>query len=95
MIDSVKMACRKSTNAFDNEFKELIAEAKKDLESAGIVKYNEETDPLIRKAIKLYCRLNFGQPDDYEKLKLAYDELKAQLQMTDGYTDWSGEDGQV
>lgn len=91
MLNSVKMACRKSTDAFDSEFLELVDEAKKDLESIGI-KVNED-DPLIKKAIKLYCRINFGQPDDYEKLKLAYNELKAQLQMTDGYTDWGGEDG--
>ena len=95
MLKSVKMACRKSTTAFDDEFNELIEEAKRDLKSAGITNFNDETDPLIRKAIKLYCKLNFGQPDDYDKLKLAYDELKAQLQMTTGYTDWGGEDGQV
>lgn len=95
MLDSVKMACRKSTNAFDDEFLELIAEAKQDLKSAGITNSEAEENPLIRKAIKLYCRLNFGQPDDYDKLKLAYDELKAQLQMSDGYTDWSGGNGQV
>lgn len=93
MISSVKMACRKSTDAFDDEFRELIAEAKKDLEGAGIIKCDDESDPLIRKAIKLYCKLNFGQPDDYDKLKLAYDELKSQLQMTEGYTDWSCKNG--
>lgn len=95
MLKSVKTACRKSTDAFDSEFFELILEAKEDLKSAGIVKYNDEDDALIKRAIKLYCRLNFGQPDDYDKLKLAYDELKAQLQMTEGYTDWSGENGQI
>lgn len=95
MLDSVKMACRKSTNAFDDEFKELIAEAREDLKSAGIIETDNDDNPLIKKAIKLYCRLNFGQPDDYDKLKLAYDELKAQLQMSDGYTKWGGEDGQV
>ena len=95
MLKSVKMACRKSTEAFDSEFLELISEAKEDLKSAGIVKYNDEDDVLIKRAIKLYCRLNFGQPDDYDKLKLAYDELKAQLQMAEGYTDWSGRNGQI
>lgn len=95
MLESVKMACRKSTVAFDDEFLELIEEAKEDLKSAGIIEADNEDNPLIRKAIKLYCRLNFGQPDDYDKLKLAYDELKAQLQMSDGYTEWGGGDGQV
>lgn len=93
MLDSVKMACRKSTNAFDKEFEELIAEAREDLKGSGIVNCDNDKDPLIRKAIKLYCRLNFGQPDDYDKLKLAYDELKAQLQMLDGYTNWGVTNG--
>lgn len=94
MLESVKMACRKSTDAFDSEFRELIEEAKADLQSIGIVvPGEEEPSPLIAKAIKLYCRLNFGQPDDYDKLKSAYDELKAQLQMTDGFTDWSDTNG--
>ena len=43
------------------------------------------TDPLLIQAIITYCRLNFGTPDDYEKLKASYDEQKAQLQTATGY----------
>ena len=45
-------------------------------------------DPNIRRAVRTYCLLNFGQPENYDKLKAAYDEQKAQLSMATGYTDW-------
>lgn len=41
--------------------------------------------PLIIRAICAYVRANFGSPDDYERLKAAYDENKAQLQTATGY----------
>ena len=47
-----------------------------------------ETDPLIVRAVTTFCRVNFGQPDDYDKLKYSYDEQKAQLQVATGYTNW-------
>ena len=45
-------------------------------------------DALIKRAIITYVRANFGTPDDYEKVKAAYDEQKAQLAVHTGYTDW-------
>ena len=51
---------------------------------------------LVSQAVITYCRLNFGQPDDYDRLKRSYDEQKAQLRTNTGYTDWLGvDDGQV
>ena len=45
-------------------------------------------EPLIIRAVTTYCRANFGQPEDYERMKAAYDEQKAQLRTATGYTDW-------
>ena len=42
-------------------------------------------DPLLIRAICAYVRANFGSPDDYDRLKAAYDENKAQLQTATGY----------
>jgi hypothetical protein len=33
--------------------------------------------------------MNFGEPDQYDRLKKSYDEQKAQLGMATGYTTWS------
>lgn len=87
MLDKIKLALRITTAAFDTEIKDLIAAALADLGLAGIAKL-DETDPLILRAVTTYCRANFGSPDDYDRLKAAYDEQKAQLQVATGYTDW-------
>ena len=43
--------------------------------------------PLIRRAVVTYCKVHFGEPDQYDRLKAAYDEQKAQLMTAYGYTD--------
>ena len=48
----------------------------------------ETLDALVTRAIITYVRCNFGTPDDYDKVKAAYDEQKAQLSVATGYTDW-------
>lgn len=90
MLEKVKLALRITTTAFNSEIEDLISAALADLGIAGVTP-TEEDDPLIIRAVITYCRMNFGQPDDYERLKASYDEQKAQLMMATGYTDW-GED---
>lgn len=87
MLNAVKMALRITTNAFDNEISGLIESARLDLRVAGVV-LPVELDALVQTAIITYCRLHFGQPDDYDRLKRAYDEQKAQLATCTGYTNW-------
>ena len=87
MLNKVKLALRITTTAFDSELNDLIDAALADLGLAGVTTLNE-TDPLIIRAVTTYCRVHFGHPDDYERLKASYDEQKAQLMMATGYTDW-------
>ena len=90
---AVKKALRITTIDFDTEIIELIQAAVKDLGIAGVS--NDIDDPLVLTAIKTYVRMHFGQPDDYDKLKASYDEQKAQMQVSTGYTNWGDEDGQI
>lgn len=88
MLCAVKMALRITTDAFDPELNDLIAAALIDLRQAGVV--NQDTEnPMIRRAVITFCRLNFGSPDDFDRLKKAYDEQKAQLGMATGFTRWT------
>lgn len=87
MLQEVKLALRKTTDAFDSELTDLIESAKQDLGIAGVV-VPENLDSIVRTAIKVYCKLQFGEPDEYDRLKKSYDEQKAQLSMHTGYTDW-------
>lgn len=89
MLDKVKMALRITTDAFDDELTDLILAARLDLGIAGVV-IPETTDEIVTRAIITYCKMSFGLPEDYDKLKKSYDEQKAQLSNATGYTEWSG-----
>ena len=87
MLEKVKMALRISTTAYDTELSSLINSAKLDLGVAG-VELRPAVDELCETAIITYCKMNFGLPEDADRLKRAYDEQKAQLVTATGYTDW-------
>jgi hypothetical protein len=87
LLDAVRLALRISTTAFDSEISDLISAAQLDLGVAGVV-VPDEVDAIVKLAVITYCRLHFGQPDDYDRLKRSYDEQKAQLATCTGYTDW-------
>lgn len=88
MLDKVKLALRITTDAFDEELNDLIKAAKADLGIAGVV-VPQSIDPIVTRAIITYCKMSFGLPEDYDRLKRSYDEQKAQLSNATGYTDWS------
>lgn len=85
MLDAVKLAMRLTTTAYDGEITRLINAACADIGIVGVVVDSATTDPLLKQAIITYCRLNFGSPGDYDRLKRSYDEQKAQLQTATGY----------
>lgn len=85
MLATVKMALRITTGAFDSEINLLIAAACADLGVVGVDVESTTTDPLLTRAIITYCRLHFGSPDDYDRLRESYAEQKAQLITCTGY----------
>lgn len=88
MLTKVKLALRITTDAFDSELNDLIEAAKIDLGIAG-VNVPAEIDAIVSTAITTYCKIHFGEPDEYDRLKASYDEQKAQLSMATGYTTWT------
>lgn len=90
MLEKVRNALRISVTdntAINGELTDLIQAAKLDLGIAGVV-VPTELDPLVEKAIITYCKMSFGLPEDYDRLKRSYDEQKAQLSNATGYTVW-------
>ena len=88
MLSKVKLALRITTSAFDSELTDLIAAAQLDLGVAGVT-FPPTIDELITRAIITYCKMSFGLPEDYDRLKKSYDEQKAQRVTATGYTTWS------
>ena len=93
MLEAVKLAMRPAikTDVYDNEIQDLIAAAKADLSRVGIL--GDDSDPLIRQAIKTYCRLHFGSPPDAEKLERSYNTQVGSLMGSGKYRNWGEDDG--
>ncbi len=87
MLAAAKMALRITTTAFDTEIENLLNAALLDLGVAGVI-VPAEINALVQQACITYVRANFGQPDDYDRMKRSYDEQKAQLSTCTGYTNW-------
>lgn len=90
ILDNVKTALRISTDAYNSELNALIVAAQQDLGIAGVV-VPEELNEITERAVITYCKMSFGLPEDYDRLKRSYDEQKAQLSNATGYTVWGEE----
>lgn len=91
ILEKVNNALRRSGNseALNDELIDLIEAAQQDLGIAGVI-VPDELDKLVLKAIITYCKMSSGLPEDYDRLKRSYDEQKAQLSNSTGYTEWGG-----
>ena len=110
MLKECKLALRITATAYDGELCSLMDAAAHDLTIAGVVlpgtvafeqtnkgitDNSTLTDALCQRAIFTYVRLNFGSPDDYERLRESYNVQKVQLMHATGYTDYGeGGDGE-
>lgn len=88
-LAKVKLSLRIVTDAFDSELNDLIDAALLDLGIAGVDgEIVTTSDPLVLRAVTTYCKMHFGAPDEYDRLKASYDEQKAQMGMATNYTVW-------
>lgn len=90
ILDDVKTSLRITNTAFDGEISDLIEEARQDLLLIGIsfTKVSDDTDPLIKRAIKTYCKANFGFDNpDAERLQQSYEMLKQHLSLASDYQE--------
>jgi uncharacterized phage protein (predicted DNA packaging) len=88
ILDDVKKVLRITNTAFDTEITDLIAAARQDLIISGILeaKANDDADPLIKRAIQIYCKANFGWDNpDSESLQQSYVSLKMHLSLAEEY----------
>lgn len=88
MLNDVKLSLRITTTAFDVEVQDLINAARIDLIQSGIssIKAEDDKDPLIKRAIIIYCKANFGFDNpDAERLNYSFNMLKQHLSLTSDY----------
>lgn len=90
LLDEVKSANRITTDdvGIVSELESLIDAAKMDLEITGVNALLVENgeDPLIKRAIVLYTKANFGFDNpDAERLQVNYQMLRDKLSMDINY----------
>lgn len=89
LLESVKKELRITNSAFDDEIYDLIEAAKADMKIPQIdADKIIDTDPLIKRAVLLYCKANFGLDNpDSEKYQKSYDNLIEKLSLSLTYKD--------
>lgn len=86
LLETVKKALRITHSGLDEaEIVPLIEAAKKELEIAGVTQINEG-DPLIIRAVTVYCKANFGYDNpDSEKFQNSFNSLKNTITQVGAY----------
>lgn len=89
MLNSIKDSLRINGNDLDIEIQDLIDAAKADLILSGVHEDKVvDTDPLIKRAITVYCKAHFGYDDVNmaERFEQSYISLKHHLTLSSEYT---------
>ena len=75
LLTEARLWIRKSSNIFDSEILQTMNSCLLDLKNAGVQKLDVD-DPLIKQALKLYLKAQFGYEEDSEKFAKSYEHLK-------------------
>lgn len=87
-LAAIRQRLRLTTDDFDSELTDLISAARADLRLGGVLteKANDETDPLILKAVETYVKAEFGlDNDDAERYRASYQAQRNALTLADQY----------
>ena len=89
MLNNVKDALRVSGDDLDTEVADLISAAKADLLLSGVHPTKIiDTDPLIKRAVTVYCKAHFGydDPNIADRFLASYNSIKHHLTLSTEYT---------
>ena len=89
-VEEVKRNIRAKSSGADQEAKGLIEACLKDLEIAGVY-VTDTKNPLVKQAVKLYCKGNYGYDENTERFREAYAALKDAMALCGDYGRDAGE----
>lgn len=96
MLNKVRDYLRENEGYSDDEIQDLIDAAKADLILSGVHKDKVvDKDPLVKRAITLYCKAHFGYEDPKlsERFQESYISLKHHLTLSAEYTEVTTNEG--
>ena len=93
LLDACREALRIPATCydFDAEIEDLIEAARAAMRAGGVsdAKASDDSDSLVRLAVKVYCKANFGMDNpDAERFTQCFDDL---LTMMRGSSEYGGE----
>lgn len=84
LISQAKQWLRISTQSRDDEIEQVLTACSIDLSMAG-VKIIDTDDSVIKQAMKLYLKSQFGYDSKAEQFSVAYEHLKKALALCGDY----------
>ncbi|MGN0179571.1 MAG: hypothetical protein ACI4DY_09045 [Monoglobaceae bacterium] len=90
LIDEVKLNLRRTSNALDEEIRADINAAYADMKRVGI-NTADSKNPLIVKAIKLYCRWQTNFAGLGDRYQANYESLRDSMALSAAYKDTESE----
>lgn len=85
MMDKIKLSMRISHNSLDPDIQGNIDACLLDLQRVGVITSGREEDPLIVKAVELYCKWQYNYDNRYDAYRQAYESLRDGLSLTGEY----------
>lgn len=87
-LDKIKMAVGLTANTFDADVSDLIESARAELSRVGIDRalINDETNPLIRLAVRTFVQSEYAENENEAvRLKASFNSQAIALSKTSGY----------
>ena len=90
LLDEVKLSLGITHTKMDEDIQTACNACKKDLYASGVTQTNE-SDDLIKQAVKLYCRYWYNYQGQTERWETAYCSLKVALALCGDYNQTEAE----
>lgn len=86
LTETIRAALRISSKAaaITEEINDCIEACKRDLQQVGVNNL-DEGDALIKRAITIYCKAEFGFSEKAQQFRQSYDSLKVALSLMEEY----------
>lgn len=87
-LQKAKVALRMTTDAFDEEIRDILAAGLEDMRTRGVLVDERINSPTVLRCLLTYVRLHFGDPESPDRLQRSYDEQLVKLMNTTNYIEW-------
>lgn len=90
LLPEARVWLRITSTALDEEIVQTMDACVLDLQNGGVVSI-DITDPLIKQAVKLYLKSQFGYDAKADRFGSAYEFLKYSLELSSDYNQEAGD----